>query len=61
MSSYRWSVRNLDEDILELLREVKEVSGLSYGEIVSEAVSDWYRRLPEDDAETVADGTSLAA
>ena len=34
-----------------MLREVHEVSGLNMGELVSEAVAEWYDRLSEIDGD----------
>ncbi len=61
MQEYKWCVRNLDPQVLHLLREVKETSGLGYGELVSEAITDWFENLPEDEPadETVSDPDNL--
>ena len=61
MQEYKWSVRNLDPEVLNLLREVKEESGLGYGDLVSEAITDWHANLPESEPadETVSDPDSL--
>ena len=49
MQEYRWSVRNLDPEVLNFLREVKEESGLGYGELVSAAIVDWFENIPEEE------------
>ena len=62
MQEYRWSVRNLDPEVLNLLREVKEESGLGYGEIVSAAIVDWAENISENEPadETLSDADNLA-
>ena len=52
MTNYRWTCRNLDPAVLELLREVSETSGLCYGELVTQAIEEWYLSLPEEESET---------
>ena len=57
MSDYRWTVRMMDADSLSLekLREVKETSGGCLGELLAEAIDDWYEHLPTeaDDQESI--------
>jgi hypothetical protein len=43
----KWTVRNVDAAALEMLHDVKELSGVPLGALVSEAVADWYSHLPE--------------
>ena len=50
MQNYRWSVRGLDPTVLDMLKEVRQTSGFGYGQLVSEAIADWYENLPEEDA-----------
>jgi hypothetical protein len=51
--SDRWTVRGIDASIIAMLRDVSEVSGVTFGELLSAAVTLWYRQLPEvgDDAD----------
>ena len=52
MSNYRWGVRNVSPAALQLLKEVAETSGVSFGELVTDAIETWYHQLPfEDDEE----------
>ena len=50
--SDRWTVRGVDERIIEMIRDVSEVSGSTFGELLSAAVTLWYDRLPEIEDET---------
>jgi len=51
--SYRWTVRNVDPEVVDLLKEVSETSGGCYGELLTEAIETWYDGLPfEDDEDT---------
>ena len=47
MQGYRWTVRNFEPHVLGLLWEVREASGVSFGELLTEAVETWYQGLPE--------------
>jgi len=49
MQGYRWTVRNLDPLVLGLLWEVRETSGVPFGELLTEAIETWYQGLPEDE------------
>ena len=50
MKDYRWTVRLGDDgSCIEMLREVAESSGLRYGDLLEQALSDWYEHLPEQD------------
>ena len=62
MQEYKWCVRNLDPQVLHLLREVKETSGLGYGQLVSAAITKVYDNVPEDEPadETLSDADNLA-
>jgi len=51
MSSYRWTVRNVDPEAIQLLEEVSETSGLTFGELLTDAIETWYDGLPEEDHE----------
>ncbi len=47
MSDYRWTVRLPDDtQMLELLHEVSQTSGVRLGSLLEEAVLDWYEALP---------------
>jgi len=43
----KWTVRNIDPTALEMLQEVRTVTGQPMGALISEAVTEWYSRLPE--------------
>jgi hypothetical protein len=49
MSGSRWTVRNVDRDALELLFQVRAACNWSTGDLLSEALRQWYRTLPELD------------
>ena len=46
--TYRWTVRNMDPEAIDLIEEVASTSGLCFGELASEAIFSWYENLPED-------------
>ncbi len=52
MTAYRWTCRNVELGVIELLREVSETSGLCYGELLTQAIEEWYLSLPEEESET---------
>ena len=43
----RWTIRNIERDTIDIIAEVHEISGMSYGELLNEAVLSWYQLLPE--------------
>ena len=45
METFKWSVRHMDPEAVERLREVQETSGGLLGELVSEAVYVWHDGL----------------
>jgi len=47
----KWTVRNITPQALEMLHEVRQHSGTPLGELLSEAVAEWYAALPYDDDE----------
>lgn len=56
MSDYRWTVR-LEEDteIVDMLHEVRDTSGIRMGDLLEQAVCHWFENLPledEDDTDT---------
>ena len=55
MNTFKWSVRNVDHEAVERLREVQETSGGLLGELLTEAVFDWFENLREetDDEESI--------
>ena len=59
MTDKRWTCRHVDPESIELLKEVKETSGTCLGELLSDAINQWYELLPfenEDDVVvTIAD------
>ncbi len=52
MRTYRWTVRNVDPEAIELIEEIAETSGCTFGELVTDAIETWYEQLPEEDDET---------
>ena len=52
MSHRRWTVRlPRDSQLLDMLHEVSETSGLPLGFLLEEAVCEWYDNLPTEDEE----------
>ncbi len=47
MDSYRITIRNVDPEAADMLREVAVESGETLGELFDQAVQYWYERLPE--------------
>ena len=47
----KWTVRNISPDAYQMLREVSEYSHMTFGDALSEAVTDWYNHLPEIESE----------
>jgi hypothetical protein len=47
----RWTVRNVDPETIEIINLMRVSSGMTAGELLDEAVSDWYENLEEDDEE----------
>lgn len=47
----KWTVRNLDSEAFELLSTMKTETGWTYGDLLSEAISEWYENLPETEDE----------
>ena len=45
----RWTIRKVDPDVIEMVREVADMNDLTLGECVNDAVRDWYDSLPEED------------
>jgi hypothetical protein len=48
MHTFKWSVRNVEHEAVERLREVQATSGGLLGELLTEAVFDWFENLPEE-------------
>jgi hypothetical protein len=46
----RWTVRGIHQETLDMLGIVRQTSGGTYGELVNEAVAEWYDALPDADA-----------
>jgi hypothetical protein len=56
MSNYRWTVRNVDPQAVELLHSVKQDNPEStLGELLSEAIQDWYENLEEVESNELLD------
>lgn len=49
MDIKRWSVRNIEEETLAILRQMSDHWGVRMGDLVNEAVVVWYNRLPIED------------
>lgn len=49
MKSQRWTVRNIDYDTIQRLKEVSQYWDVTMGYLVNEAVSSWYNQLPEEE------------
>jgi hypothetical protein len=43
----RWTVRNIEQNTIDIIAEVHETSGITYGELLNEAVLSCYESLPE--------------
>ena len=56
MNTCKWAVRHMDREAIEKLLEVQQTSGGLLGELVSEAIDDWFNHLPEEteDEESIA-------
>ncbi len=61
MHSYRWTVRNVDPEAIQLLEEVAETSGCTFGELLTDAIETWYHGLPEEADDESNDPADLAA
>jgi len=48
MKTCKWSVRNVSHEAIEKLHNVQHTSGGLLGELVSEAINDWFDHLPEE-------------
>ena len=59
----RWTIRGVDIDTVEMIREVAFTSDMTLGACLDEAVRFWYESLPDspDDAETEASNSELDA
>lgn len=47
--SKRWTIRNVDPETIEIINLVRAQSGATAGELVSEAILDWFENLEEED------------
>jgi hypothetical protein len=57
-NAIRWTVRGIKQSTIDMIAEVRETSGGSYGELINEAVETWYDSLPEaTDDEACLDGS----
>jgi hypothetical protein len=48
MNTCKWAVRHMDREAIEKLHQVQQTSGGLLGELVSEAIDDWFNHLPEE-------------
>jgi hypothetical protein len=49
MSDYRWTVRNVDHEAIQLLRSVQQDNPeFTLGELLSDAIRYWYENLDEE-------------
>ena len=46
----RWTIRGIDPDVIDMVHEVADTSNLTIGEVVNEAIIEWYDALPFEDA-----------
>lgn len=44
----RWTIRNVDPETIEIINLMRAQSGATAGELVSEAILDWFENLEED-------------
>ncbi len=57
----RWMIRNVSDQAIQMVAEVSDITGIYYGDLVNEAIVNWYDNLPEhaedeeDTDETVSD------
>jgi hypothetical protein len=49
MYPIKWTVRGVDREAISKLHEVKDISGESLGELLTEAVEFWYDSLPSEE------------
>lgn len=49
----KWTVRQISEQTINRIAEVSEESGYTYGELLDQAVEDWYDHLPCEDDEAL--------
>jgi hypothetical protein len=49
MHQIKWTVRGVDREAISKLHEVKDISGESLGELLTEAVEFWYESLPSEE------------
>ena len=49
MHPNKWTVRGVDREAISKLHEVKDISGESLGELLTEAVEFWYECLPSEE------------
>ncbi len=47
----RWTIRNIDPETIAIINDMRTQSGASSGELVNEAILDWYENLEEEDDE----------
>lgn len=47
----RWTVRNVNPETIKIINLMSAFSGVTTGEILNEAVSDWFENLEEEDDE----------
>jgi len=54
----KWSVRQMPVETVEMLREVRSVNpGLTYSELLTDAVTNWFHALPILDEEDCSPDT----
>ena len=47
----RWTIRKIDPETIAIINAVRAQSGATSGELVNEAILDWYENLEEDEEE----------
>lgn len=60
----RWTIRGIDPDVIDMVHEVADTSNLTIGEVLNEAIIEWYDALPFEDAggrdvQASSDGTAM--
>ncbi len=49
MEDNRWTIRGVSEDARDAIEEVRELTGIPNGRLLSDAILYWYSDLEEED------------
>ena len=49
----RWTIRNVDPETIAIINSICAQSGATAGELVNEAILDWFENLEEDGEEGI--------